>query len=398
MVVVRHRHRRHLPRRRAAVPGEAERAGAGGRVHPAQHRRDADGVRTSTTSRRSSTTPRRRRRRARCARTPRPRRAIRLLDPQIVSPSFRQLQQNKQYYNFPDSLSVDRYEIDGESRDTVIAVRELNLDGLGQDQRNWVNDHTVYTHGFGVVAAYGNQPGPDGRPAFFEGGIPSAGCDQRAGGRVRAAHLLRPESPTRTRSSALPRAAKPWELDYRPTTRRGGQVNTTFDRVDAGPERRQRFGSKLLYALKFGDEQLLFSDRVTSESQILYDRDPQRAGREGRAVPDARRAGVPGRRGRPGEVDRRRLHHDATPTRTPRRRRSTRRDRGHADRRRRRSGRSCREEVNYIRNSVKATVDAYDGSVDALRVGRRGPDPARPGRTSSPTIGQADRGRSAATS
>ena len=45
-------------------------------------------------------------------------------------------------------------EIDGESRDTVIAVRELNLAGLGQGQRTWVNDHTVFTHGFGVVAAY----------------------------------------------------------------------------------------------------------------------------------------------------------------------------------------------------------------------------------------------------
>src|SRR5690606_32175863 len=80
--------------------------------------------------------------------------SIRLLDPTIVSNSFRQLQQNKQYYNFADSLSVDRYVIDGEPRDPVIAARELNLGGL--DSRNWVNDHTVFTHGFGVVAAYGN--------------------------------------------------------------------------------------------------------------------------------------------------------------------------------------------------------------------------------------------------
>src|SRR5699024_1733817 len=56
--------------------------------------------------------------------------SIRLLDPNIVSPTFRQLQQSRQYYDFNSTLSVDRYEIDGENRDTVIGVRELNQDGL----------------------------------------------------------------------------------------------------------------------------------------------------------------------------------------------------------------------------------------------------------------------------
>ena len=76
---------------------------------------------------------------------------IRLLDPQVVSPTFKQLQQSKQYYTFADTLAVDKYEIDGVSQDTVIAARELDL--AGNDNRNWVNDHTVYTHGYGVVAA-----------------------------------------------------------------------------------------------------------------------------------------------------------------------------------------------------------------------------------------------------
>ena len=71
--------------------------------------------------------------------------SIRLLDPSLVSPTFRQLQQNKQYYSFASSLNVDRYSVDGVSRDTVIAVRELNLDGLDAGQRTWINEHTVYT-------------------------------------------------------------------------------------------------------------------------------------------------------------------------------------------------------------------------------------------------------------
>ena len=98
---------------------------------------------------------------------------IRLLDPQIVSPTFKQLQQSKQYYTFADTLAVDKYEVDGVSQDTVIAARELDLDGL--DNRNWVNDHTVYTHGYGVVAAYGNKVTADGQPKFFEAGIPTQG-------------------------------------------------------------------------------------------------------------------------------------------------------------------------------------------------------------------------------
>jgi uncharacterized membrane protein (UPF0182 family) len=286
--------------------------------------------------------------------------SIRLLDPQIVSPSFRQLQQNKQYYNFNDSLSVDRYEIDGESRDTVIAVRELNLDGLGQDQRNWVNDHTVYTHGYGVVAAYGNQPGPDGRPAFFEGGIPSQGAITDMEGEYEPRIYFSPSTETYSVVGA-PEGTKPWELDYQADDAEdGGQVNTTFT-GDAGPDVGS-FGSKLLYALKFGEEQLLFSDRVTSESQILYDRDPQQ--RVSKVAPWL----TLDNRVYPAVVDGRvkwivdaYTTSDAVPYST-----STPLDEAVADTLTTASGAPVElpEEVNYIRNSVKATVDAYDGSVD----------------------------------
>ncbi|MFJ3403738.1 UPF0182 family protein [Promicromonospora sp. NPDC090134] len=287
--------------------------------------------------------------------------SIRLLDPQIVSPSFRQLQQNKQYYNFNDSLSVDKYEIDGESRDTVIAVRELNLDGLGQDQRNWVNDHTVYTHGYGVVAAYGNQPGPDGRPAFFEGGIPSQGAISDLEGEYEPRIYFSPSTTTYSIVGA-PEGTKAWELDYQADDADdGGQVNTTFT-GDAGPDV-GAFGSKLLYALKFGEEQLLFSDRVTSESQILYDRDPQQ--RVSKVAPWL----TLDNRVYPAVVDGRvkwivdaYTTSDAVPYST-----STPLDEAVADTlTTQQAGGTVAlpEEVNYIRNSVKATVDAYDGSVD----------------------------------
>jgi len=283
--------------------------------------------------------------------------SIRLLDPAIVSPSFRQLQQNKQYYDFPNTLSVDRYEIDGESRDTVIAVRELNLAGLGTDQRTWVNDHTVYTHGFGVVAAYGNTTGADGRPAFFQGGIPSTGSLGEYEPRIYFGQSLPDYSIVGASDGTTP-----WELDF-PDDAAGGQVNTTFptDEVDAGPS----IGSlwnKLLYALRFGSEQILFSERVTADSQILYDRDPHDRvakvapfltldSRVYPAVVDERVVWIidgyttsdsypysAARQLDDVTVDALTATSDTVATLAP-------------------------IEVNYVRNSVKATVDAYSGEV-----------------------------------
>jgi uncharacterized membrane protein (UPF0182 family) len=107
---------------------------------------------------------------------------IRLLDPALVSDTFEQLQQVRGYYSVPDVLDVDRYPVNGELRDMVVAVRELDQSGLPDDQRNWANDHTVYTHGYGVVAAYGNQRDSqgtlqpnDGEPEWAEQDLPPEG-------------------------------------------------------------------------------------------------------------------------------------------------------------------------------------------------------------------------------
>jgi uncharacterized membrane protein (UPF0182 family) len=286
--------------------------------------------------------------------------SIRLLDPEVVSPSFSQLQQNKQYYQFSPSLSVDRYAIDGESRDTVIAVRELNQEGLGADARNWVNDHTVYTHGFGVVAAYGNQIGPDGRPAFYEGSIPSTGAFTEAGGYEPRIYFS-PEAPQYSIVGS-PEGTDPWELDY-PVDDDAGQVSNTFPTqdVDAGPSVGS-FMNKVLYALKFGSEEILFSDRVTEDSQIMYDRSPR--DRVAKVAPYLTLDG----RVYPAVVDGRvkwivdgYTTSNAYPYSTSESLEDSTRDSLVA-------ANSVEalapQQVNYIRNSIKATVDAYDGSVD----------------------------------
>ena len=279
---------------------------------------------------------------------------IRLLDPQVVSPTFKQLQQSKQYYTFADSLTVDKYNIDGTSQDTVIAARELNLDG--NDNRNWVNDHTVYTHGYGVVAAYGSQVTSDGQPRFFESGIPTQG-------KLTESEHYEPRiyfSPNMSEYSIVgaPEGTDSWEFDY-PTGSQG--ASTTF-KGNGGPSVGNLF-SRLLYAIRFGSDQILFSDRVTSQSQILYDRSPRE--RVAKVAPYLTLDG----RVYPAVVDGRvkwivdgYTTSDAYPY-------SQMAELGSATQDSTTVTSSTvkglgTQKANYIRNSVKATVDAYDGSVD----------------------------------
>ncbi|WP_062384229.1 UPF0182 family membrane protein [Demequina iriomotensis] len=274
---------------------------------------------------------------------------IRLLDPNIVSPAFQQLQQNKQYYTFSSLLNVDRYAIEGELQDTVIAVRELNLEGLGAGSRNWINDHTVFTHGFGVVAAYGNKTTNDGQPSFFEGGIPSRGELGEYEPRIYFGTTLPDYSIV-----GAPDGTTPWELDYPDDNSDNGQVNTTYT-GDGGPGIGTMF-AKLMYAIRMGEEQILFSDRVTSESQILYYRDPlERVGRVAPyleldqttypAVVDGRVVWVVD-----GYTTTDQYPYSAPVSTSSIFASSTSAVGGGAS-------------LNYVRNSVKAIVDAYDGSV-----------------------------------
>lgn len=268
--------------------------------------------------------------------------SIRILDPNIVSPAFQQLQQNKQYYDFRDTLSVDRYVVNGESRDTVIAVRELNIAGLSEENRTWVNDHTVFTHGFGVVAAYGDTVNADGQPTFFEGGIPSTG----AIGDYEPRTYFGPNLPNYSIVGG-PEGATPGELDFPDDASPSGQVNTTYA-GEGGPSIGNAF-AKLMYWVRFGDEEILFSSLVNPDSQILFVRDPSE--RVQKVAPFL----MVDPNAYPAVVDGRVVWIVDAYTTTDRYPYSDRVPMDLAD------GRTYA--LTYIRNSVKATVDAYDGSV-----------------------------------
>ncbi|MGN6743128.1 MAG: UPF0182 family membrane protein [Amnibacterium sp.] len=276
---------------------------------------------------------------------------IRILDPNIVSPAFGQFQKFKQYYQFPTDLDVDRYTINGKSQDAVVSVRELNQDGLGTNRTDF-NDAFVYTHGYGFVAAYGNQRSVDGTPVFFESNIPQTGSLGKFQPRV----YFGEDSPAYSIVGA-PKGAKPIELDY--ATGNGaasGQQSTTFS-AKGGPSVGSFF-NRLIYALKFQSDQILLSNAVNAKSQILYDRDPTT--RVQKAAPyltldrDPYPAVVKGRIVWivDGYTTSSSYPYSQQQSLTAALSNSTDSATPYAT-----------DQINYIRNSVKATVDAYSGKV-----------------------------------
>ncbi len=274
---------------------------------------------------------------------------IRIIDPSLVSASFRQLEQFRQYYNFANHLDVDRYQIDGKSQDTVIAVRELNQSGLGTSQ-SWFNNVIVYTHGYGVVAAYGNQRSVDGQPVFLQAGIPSTGKFGNYEPRI----YFGENSPSYSIVGA-PAGSKPQELDYPAGEDDSQQTYTTFS-GDGGPKL-NNIVSRLAYALKFRSEQILLSDAINDKSQILYNRDPiERVAAVAPylmldsdtypAVVDGRVVWIVDGYTTSDQYPYSRSESPAEAIQDS----ST-------------GGLVGGSSLNYIRNSVKATVDAYDGKV-----------------------------------
>ena len=290
---------------------------------------------------------------------------VRLLDPKVITKTVQQLQQSRLYYGFNSGMKVDRYNVGGERRDTVISVRELNLNGLSAEQQTWVNQHTVYTHGFGAVAAYGNQLTSDGLPSYWEQSVPSVGEMGEYEERV----YFSPGSPTYSIVGA-PEGAEPQELDYPDDTAVGGQVSTTF--VGNGGPSVGNTWNKLLYAIKFGSTDLFFSSQTNEASQILYDRDPlQRVSKVAPYLTLEQSA-------YPAVVD---MDGDAsTPKRLvwvvdaytttnnyPYAQHETLSD-ATVDSQSTQMGQYVQaNKINYMRNSVKAVVDAYDGSVRLFR-------------------------------
>lgn len=276
---------------------------------------------------------------------------IRIIDPGLVPDAFSQLEQFRQYYTFPSHLDVDRYTIDGNKQDTVIAVRELNAEGLTSS--TWYNDHIVYTHGYGIVAAYGNKRNADGQPTFLESGIPVSGNLGEYEPRVYFG-----EKTTNYSIVGASGSDGPLELDYPSanSTSDSGNAKYTFT-GDGGPKLDNIF-TRLIYAMHFQSEQILLSDAISNDSQILYDRHP--LVRVNKVAPYLTLDNDP----YPAVVDGRIVWIVDGYTTSNNFPYSTSVDMGEAIKDTYTSGSLVPTgSVNYIRNSIKATVDAYTGTV-----------------------------------
>ena len=278
---------------------------------------------------------------------------IRLIDPNVVSATFRQLQQIKPYYTFPDSLDVDRYTVNGKSRDTIVAVRELNI--AGNPVRNWINDHLVYTHGFGFVGAYANTVDADGKPSFSVGNIPPT----NGLGKFEPRIYFGENVPDYSIIGGAKNSA-PTELDYPDDTSSNGQKNYTYTGTGGVP-----MGSmltRILFAVKYKEQRIVLSNLINSDSKILFNRDP--SGRVQKVAPWLTLDGNP----YPAIVNGKVLwiidgyttsagypYSKFTNLATATSNSVTAATNSVAP--------LADKNVNYIRNSVKATVDAYDGTV-----------------------------------
>lgn len=282
----------------------------------------------------------------------------RLLDPNLLSPTFTQREQLENFYGFPSRLAVDRYEVDGKTQDFVVAAREINPNALAENQKNWINEHMTYTHGNGFVAAPANTV-VAGLPEFTVSDIDNKGTIPVDEPRVYFGQLGSDYAIVGAPAGTAPQEYDTSTKRYTYAGKAGIGVGNLFRR--------------LVFASYYGEPNFLFSSLINDESKVLQTR--QVRDRVAKAAPfltidtNPYPAVVNGRitfivdayttAGNYPYAQQMSLA-DAT--------RNSQSAQGA-------TARQVETNVSYVRNSVKATVDAYDGTVTLYRVDQNDPDP-----------------------
>ncbi len=267
---------------------------------------------------------------------------VRLWDPNVLETTYQQLQSLRPYYEF-NSVATDRYEIDGEMRQVMLATRELSQ--LPETSDNWQNRHITFTHGFGVVASQVNTANPEGQPVFIASNIPVAGTEAVVPSEQSSIYFGEFANPPFN----LVRTDED-ELNFEdPETQE--QVLTEYD-GNAGVAINS-IGRRLAFALRFNDYNLILTNLLRDDSAIIYNRQITQRVRE--VAPFLELDSNPYPVVENGRV---RWVIDAytTSNRYPYSQRQTL------------STGTGNLPVNYVRNSVKVTVDAFDGDVTLYRV------------------------------
>jgi uncharacterized membrane protein (UPF0182 family) len=258
---------------------------------------------------------------------------IRLWDWRALQDTLRQIQEIRTYYDFPD-IDIDRYNLGGSVRQVMLGTRELSIDKLPESSRNWINEKLIYTHGYGVTMNPVNGFTPEGLPTLLMGNMPVQSTPP-------APTLSRPEiyfgELTNTDVYVKTRQK---EFNYPQ-----GDTNNLTSYEGTGGIALGGFFRRALIALERGDlAKLPFSDDVTEESRLLMRRNVRE--RVSALAPflvfDPDPYIVIGGDGRLWWMMDAFTTSDSYPYS--------------------RHYRLGRDEVNYIRNSVKAVVNAYDGT------------------------------------
>ncbi|WP_345580954.1 UPF0182 family protein [Nonomuraea rosea] len=282
---------------------------------------------------------------------------VRLLDPALVSSTYEQTQRIRGFYSFAEPLDVDRYN-DGTGKlvDHIVGVREMSAPP--EAQNNWINKALVYTHGYGFVAAPGNKVDSSGLPDYDAKDMPVIG-PLAASAKLQEPRVYYGESPSSAEYViAGGNPNNPQELDY-PETGGTGQKNTTYTGQGGVPV--GSFLNRLVYAAKYGEKNILLSGDINDNSKILYVRNPRERiekvapfltldGNPYPAIVDGRITWIVD--GYTTSNDYPYAQSESLGDMT----RDTTSDR-------RVIAQQPSDRINYIRNSVKATVDAYDGTV-----------------------------------
>ncbi len=288
----------------------------------------------------------------------------RVLDPEILSDTFTQLQQVRSFYNFTSKLDVDRYRVSNNTRDYVVGVRELDSSRLSGNQTNWINRHTVYTHGYGLVAAPANQVDGAGAPIFVSGALGDTNDSEQA---KRFSQSV-PVKQQRIYYGELindysivgKEGARDREFDRPTASNKSGseQVNTTYS--GKGGVHLNSALRKLAFAVHYKEKNFLLSSAINDKSKVLYVRNPR--ARVEKAAPFLTMDGDP----YPAIVGGRVvwiLDGYTTSDSYPYSQRQSLGNTSEDSSTGQGTAAQPSDKINYIRNSVKATVDAYDGTV-----------------------------------
>src|ERR1700730_1515301 len=206
---------------------------------------------------------------------------IRLLDPTIISPAFTQFQQGKNFYFFPDQLSIDRYlDRDSNLHDYVVAARELNPDRLIDNQRDWINRHTVFTHGNGFIASPANTVRGIANDPNQNGGDPEVlSSVVGANGSVISPGPAPLDQPRIYFGPIVASPADDYaivgkngndrEYDYETNTETKNYTYSGTGGVPVG-----NWLARAVFAAKFSERKLVFPEPIGADSRILFNRDP----------------------------------------------------------------------------------------------------------------------------